>query len=117
MLGRLGLELSRRRDPRHQGRVDADRLVAAEVVAQLADRLDERQAFDIADRPADFANDEVEPVDVAEREFLDLVGDVGNDLDGRAEIVALALAGDDLLVDPTRGDIVRLARGDTGKRS
>ena len=72
------------------------RLAAAEVVAQLADRLDERQALDVADRAADLADDEVEPVGVGEREFLDRVGDVGDDLDGRAEIVAAPLAGDDV---------------------
>ena len=64
MLGRLGLQLARGRDPRHQGGVDADRVVAAEVVAQLADRLDERQAFDVADRAADLADDEIDVVDV-----------------------------------------------------
>ena len=72
MLGRLGLELARGSDPRHQGGVDADRLVAAEVVPQLAQRLDERQALDIADGAADLADDEIEPVDIGEREFLDL---------------------------------------------
>ena len=40
------------------------RLAAAEVVPQLADGLDERQALDVADRPADLADDEIEPVGV-----------------------------------------------------
>ena len=91
LLGRLGLELAGRRDPRHQRGVDADRLAAAEVVPQLADRFDERQAFDVADRAADLADDEIEPVGVGQREFLDRVGDVRDDLDGRAEIVAAPL--------------------------
>ena len=64
MLGRLGLQLAGGGDLRHQRGVDADRLVAAEVVPQLADRLDERQALDVADRAADLADDEIEAVDV-----------------------------------------------------
>ena len=95
VLGRLGLQLARGGEVRHQRRVDEHRLAAAEVVLQLADRLDERQALDVADGAADLADDEVEALDVGQREFLDRVGDVGNDLDGRAEIVAAPLAGDD----------------------
>ena len=82
---------------------------------QLADRLDERQAFDVADRAADLANHEVDVVGLVDREFLDRVGDVGDYLDGRAEIVAAPLAGDDVAVDAAGGDIVRLARGDAGE--
>ena len=82
---------------------------------QLADRLDERQAFDVADRAADLADDEIEAVDVGEGEFLDRVGDVRDDLDGGAEIVAAPLAGDDVAVDPAGGDVVALAGGDAGE--
>ena len=39
---------------------------------------------------------------------LDFVGDVGDHLDGLAEIIAAALAGDDLLVDSAAGEIVGL---------
>ena len=51
----------------------------------------------------------------AEREFLDRVGDVRDDLDGRAEIVAAPLAGDDVAVDAAGGDVVRLARRNAGE--
>ena len=37
---------------------------------------------------------------------LDLVGDVGDDLDGLAEVVAAAFLGDDLLVDAAGGEVV-----------
>ena len=94
--------------------MDEAGLAAAKVVLELADRLDERQAFDIADRPADFADDEIQAVGVGQREFLDRIGDVGNDLDGRAEIIAAPLAGDDPLVDAARGDVVRLLGRNTG---
>ena len=92
------------------------RLAAAELVAELADRLDERQRFDVADGAADLAEDEIAfLVDVGADELLDRVGDVRDHLDGGAEIVAAPLAGDDALVDPARGDVVALAGGDAGE--
>ena len=117
LLGRLGLELARGGDPRHQRGVDADRLVAAKVVPQLADRFDERQALDVADGAADLADDEIELVGVGQREFLDRVGDVRDDLDGRAEIVAAPLLGDDVAVDAAGGDVVGLRAETPVKRS
>ena len=43
--------------------------------------FDERQALDISDRAADLADDEVAAVSLRQREFLDRVGDVRDDLD------------------------------------
>jgi hypothetical protein len=76
----------------------------------LPDRLEERQALDIADRAADFAQDEVEAVIALADEILDGVGDVRNDLDGGAEIVAAPLLGEDVLIDAASGDVI-LSRG------
>ena len=42
--------------------------------------------------------------------LLDLVGDVRDDLDGAAEVVAAALLGDDRLVDPAGGDVGELGQ-------
>src|SRR4029079_1562583 len=42
--------------------------------------------------------------------LLDLVRDVGDDLDGPAEVVAAALLGDDRLVDPARRDVAELGQ-------
>ena len=39
-------------------------------------------------------------------EILDRVGDVRNDLDGGAEIIAAPLLGDDVLIDAAGGDVV-----------
>ena len=118
VLGRLGLQLARGGDVGHQRDVDADAcLLAAEIVPELADRLDERQALDVADGAADLAEDEIEIARVGERELLDRVGDVRDHLDGRAEIVAAALLGDDVAVDAARGDIVRLLAATPVKRS
>ena len=54
-------------------------------------------------------------VGVGEREFLDRVGDVRDDLDGRAEIVAAPLLGDDVAIDAAGGDVVGLARRNAGE--
>ena len=116
VLGRLGLQLAGRRDVGHQRDVDRRSVCSRpELVAQLADRLDERQALDVADGAADLAQHEIEIVGVGERELLDRVGDVRDHLHRRAEIVAAPLLGDDLLVDAARGDVVALARGDAGE--
>ena len=106
MLGRLGLELARARDERQQRQVDVDGVVARQVVAELADRLEERQALDVADGAADLAQDEIVALVAVADELLDGVGDVRNDLDGGAEIVAAPLLGEDVLVDAAGGDVV-----------
>jgi hypothetical protein len=91
---------------------DVDRAgrLAPQFVAQLADCLDERQPFDIADCPADLAEYEIEIAGIRLGEFLDRVGDVRDHLDGCPQIVAAAFAGDDVAVNPSAGDIVGLAR-------
>src|SRR5262245_34560014 len=99
MLGWLGLKLARRRYIGHQGRMDERGLAPAQVVLQLTNGLDKGQAFNVADGPADLADDEIESLDVRLGEFLDRVGDVGNDLYGRAEIIAAPFAGDNVAID------------------
>ena len=85
-------------------------MVAAQIVAELADRLEERQTFDVAHRAADLAEQEIDVVAARQREFLDHVGDVRDHLHGTAEIFAPALLVDDLLVDAPAGDVVRPRR-------
>ena len=93
-------------DVGHQRQVDVDGVAARQLVAELADRLEERQALDVADRAADLAEHEVELVVAVADEVLDRVGDVRDHLHGGAEIVAAPLLGDDLLVDAPGGDVV-----------
>ena len=93
VLGRLGLQLAGGGDIGNERGVDATVLAAAEIVAELADRFDERQGFDVADRAADLADDEIAVLlDIGAEELLDRVGDVRDHLDGGAEIVAAPLA-------------------------
>src|SRR6185437_3571999 len=49
MLRRLGLGLARGGYVGHQRQMDEERALAAELVAELTDRLEERQALDVAD--------------------------------------------------------------------
>ena len=104
VLGRLRLELARGGEGRQQRHVDVQDVRPPDVLAHLADRLEERQALDVADGPADLDDHDVRVAvagDAADP-LLDLVGDVRDDLDGAAEVVAAALLGDDRLVDPAR---------------
>ena len=60
MLGRLGLQFAGRLDIGHQRQMDEGGLAARQIVVQLADRLEERQALDVADRAADLDQQEIE---------------------------------------------------------
>ncbi len=112
VLGRLGLELARGGQRREQRHVDVQDVGPADVLAHLADGLEERQALDVADGPADLDDDDVrvavagDPPDP----LLDLVRDVRDDLDRAAEVVAAALLGDDRLVDPAGRDVAELGQ-------
>ena len=104
VLGGLGLLLGD--DLRRQRDVDVADLVAADVEAELPDRLEEREDLDVADRAADLGDHDVdvvggEPVDAA----LDLVGDVRDHLHGLAEVVAAPLGGEHRRVDRAGGGV------------
>jgi hypothetical protein len=74
---------------------------------ELADRLEERQRLDVADGAADLGDDEVDVGRLGDQRdpLLDLVGDVGHDLDRRAEVVAAPLAADHGVVDAAGRDV------------
>ena len=100
VLRRLGLQLARRADVRHQRDVQEEAVVAAEVVAHLTGSLEERLRLDVADRAADLGDDDVDVVvRLRAHAGLDLVGDVRDDLHGVPEVLAATLLRDDLRVD------------------
>ena len=111
----LGLQLAGGRDVGHQRQVHEHRVVGPKLVAELADGFEEGQGFDVADGAADFHQHEVEVGGFAQDGFLDRVGDVGDDLDGGAEVVAATLLGDHVLVDAPGGGVVELGRVDAGE--
>ena len=106
MLCRLGLELARSRNPRHQREVNINGIAARQIVAELADCLDERHRLDVADGAADLAQHKIIVLVALEDEILDFIGNVRNDLNGGAEIIAASLLVDDVLVDAACGDVV-----------
>ena len=111
VLGRLGLQLAGRADERHQRQVDVERVLLADVLAELADGLEERQALDVADGAADLHQDHVDVAGHGADAVLDLVGDVRDDLNGAAEVVAAPLLLDDRHVDLAGGPVA-VAGGD-----
>ncbi len=95
--------------------MDEEHVLAAELVADLARRLDERLRLDVADRAADLGDDDVglrRLIGLQPHAPLDLVGDVRDDLHRVAEVLAAALARDHLRVDLARRDVRRLAQLD-----
>ena len=107
VLGRLRLQLARVADVGHEREVDEEAVPAADVDGELADRLEEGQRLDVAHRAADLGDDDVDVALLGDEPdaLLDLVGDVRDDLDRAAEVVAAALAPDDRVVDAARGDV------------
>ena len=74
VLGRLRLLLPRRADEGHQRDVHVEDVVAADVLAELPDRLEEREDLDVADGAADLGDHDVDVFGrEAEDAFLDLV--------------------------------------------
>jgi hypothetical protein len=104
----------------HVGNVDLHEVVLARTSPQLTHSLNERHALDIAHCASQFDNADIgllaRVVDRYPRHFLDPVldgiGNVGDDLHGFTQIVALALALNDVLVDLAGRDIVVAGQGD-----
>src|SRR5262245_28459440 len=115
VLGRLGLELAGAGDERQQGEMNVDRGLARQIVAELPDGLEERQALDVADRAADLAKDEIVALVALADEILDRIGDVRDHLDGGAEIVATPFLREYLLVDAASGDVGLARRRPAGE--
>ena len=90
-------------------------MMPRQVIAELADGFEERQALDVADGAADLAEHEVVALVAVADELLDRVGDVGDDLDGGAQIIAAPLLGEDFLIDFAGGDVVGAGRRPPGK--
>src|SRR5260370_16826583 len=99
MLRRLGLEFARGRDKRQERQVDVDHMAARQIVAELADRLEERQALDVADSAADLDQNEVAALVALQDEFLDGVGGMRDHLHPRAKEAAAPFLRDHIPLD------------------
>jgi len=107
VLCRLGLQFLGGMQVWHVGEVDEE-CAPAEFPLELAHRLKEGGRLDVADGASNFGNDEIIVAGLAEQLDVpfDLVGDMGDNLDCLAEIVATALLVDDRLVDSACGYVV-----------
>ena len=103
----LGLVLIGAGDVRHQYHMDEAAVLLALLEAHLTDGLEEGLALDVAGGAADLGNDHIglggrgQIVDIA----LDLVGDVGDDLNGLAEVSTLTLLVQHVPVDLAGGEV------------
>jgi hypothetical protein len=113
LLRGLRLELAGGLDEGDQRAMQEGHVLAARVVLELAQRLEERQALDVAGGAADLGDEDVDALAPLEDAVLDLVGDVGDHLDGLAEVVAAAFLLDHRLVDLAGAQAVE-AREDAG---
>ena len=67
MLSRLGFQFPGRLEIGHQGQMDVEAVFLADVERKLADRLQKRQALDVADCTADFRDDDIDWLMTARR--------------------------------------------------
>ena len=92
----------------HERHVHVEDVLAADLVAELPDRLEEREDLDVADGAADLGDHDVDVVGGERVDArLDLVGDVRDHLHGLAQVLAPPFLGEHGLVDRS-GRRVRL---------
>ncbi len=111
----LGLQFLGGADPGNQRDVHKDGIFPAKLLPHLADGFKKGQGLDVADRAADLDDRYVGIGSHLAHGVLDFVGDVGNHLHRLAQVVAAALLGDDLLVNPAGGQVVVAAQPGVGE--
>ncbi len=111
MLCRLRLQLAGGVDVRDERHMQVDDVLGPDFAPELADRLQERLRLDVAHGPADLGDHDVRVRRLRDRANarLDLVRDVRDDLNGRAEVLALPLLAQHA-VPHASGGVVRGAR-------
>ena len=106
MLRRLGLYLARRLHVWHQGEVNEQRIALPELDAHLPDGFEKGLRFDVSDGASNLHQSDLGIACAAPNAGLDLVGDVGNDLNGPPQILAASLLANDVFVDLAGGVVV-----------
>ena len=81
--------------------VDVQGVFTSDVGAHLADGLKKRQALNVADRAAHFSDHDIGPCLFSDTDntVLDLVGDVRDRLNGRAQVITTPLFSNDRVID------------------
>ena len=95
-MGGLGFQFTGSLDEGHQRYVHNHHVLWADLQDKLPDCFKERQSLDVAGRAADFGNENVARLLFGEgaQAAFDFVRDVGDDLDGVAQVIAFALTGE-----------------------
>ena len=109
MLRRFGLHFTRCPNIGHQCQVDIEGIFTPFLQAELTDGLQKRQAFNVAHRPSHLDDGHIIRIPVFGHGVnppLDFVGDVGDHLDGFAQIISPAFARDDFKVYLPGGRVV-----------
>src|SRR5437773_3536501 len=106
VLRRLGFQLAGSGDEGHEGDVHKQGVLGAKFQAHLADGFEEGKRFNVANGAADFDNHNVNAFGNFLDDGLDFVGDVRNDLDSFAEIIAAAFLGEDGFVDAAGSPVI-----------
>ena len=113
MLGGLGLQFVRCFDVGYQGDVDIEYVIPIRhILLDLADGFQEWQGFDIPYGAADFGDYDIRIVVAADPEdpVLDFIRNMGDDLDGGAQVFAFSFLIDDGLVNFAGGDVGSLGQ-------
>ena len=105
----LRLQFARRAQIRKKRYVYENHVVLAHFERELAQCFEERKTLDVADRSPDFGNENIDALARGIHTRLDFVGDVRDDLNGLAQIVAAAFLLEDVLVNLPRGEVVEAA--------
>jgi hypothetical protein len=107
VLGRFCLELAGLAQVGNQGHMGVQYVLAANIRGYLADGLEKRQAFNVADSAADFGDHHVRRVAFGDTEdaILDFIGDVRDHLHRSAQKIPLAFLVEHGPIDFAGGDV------------
>ena len=111
MLGRLGFDFAGGSNVGNVAQVGEQGVVASQLAAHLTDGFQKRQRFNVADRTADFDDGHIVTCRAFVDAAFDFVGNVRDDLNRAAEVVAAAFFGDDVFVHLPRAEAVAAGHG------
>ena len=98
-----------------QCEVHENTLAAGLIMGKLSDGFEKGQAFDVADCASNLAEHEINLIVTDFKKFFNFIRDMGDNLDGFAEIIAATLFFQHGGIDPTRGDRIGHAGGHAGE--
>ena len=110
VLGGLGLEFLGGAQIRDERQVDGHGVLFRQFPLQLANRFHEGLGFHVADGPADFRQDDIVLSGAAQQQHptFDFVRNMRDDLHGFPQVGALALLGNDRVINLAGGYVVGL---------